>query len=86
MAGAVDPEVMTGAQAARALEELVLAEKAIAGTVLFLALRVARTDAWKGQGHLSATDWLAAKAGISVAEAARQLGMYWLLLNEATPG
>ena len=74
VAGSVDPEVMTGAQAAAAVEDLAVAEKALAGTLLFLALRVAQTDAWRGQGHRSAADWLASKAGISVAEAARQLG------------
>ena len=74
VAGRMDPEVMSGAQAAEALEDLAVTDKAVAGTLLFLALRVARTDAWRGEGHASPADWLASKVGISVAEAKRQLG------------
>ncbi|MGN6694849.1 MAG: DUF222 domain-containing protein [Aquihabitans sp.] len=74
VAGTVDPEVMTGVQAAEALEDLAVADKAVAGTLLFLALKVARTNAWQGQGFRSPADWLASKVGCSVAEAKRQLG------------
>ena len=74
VAGRVDPEVMTGAQAAAAIEDLAVADKAVVGTLLFLGLRVAKTNAWRGQGFASAEDWLASKCGISVAEARRQLG------------
>ena len=73
VAAVVDPDVMTGAQAAAAVEDLATADKAVGSTLLFLALRVATSDAWRGQGFASAADWLADKAGISVAEAARQL-------------
>jgi hypothetical protein len=74
LASWIDPDTMTGAQAALVVEHLAVADKAIAGTLLFAALRVAKTDAWRGQGHASAADWLAARVGISVAEANRQLG------------
>jgi hypothetical protein len=74
LAASIDPDTMTGEQAAMVVEHLAIADKAIAGTLLFAALRVAKTDAWRGQGHASAADWLAAKVGISVAEANRQLG------------
>ncbi|WP_426572037.1 DUF222 domain-containing protein [Aquihabitans sp. McL0605] len=74
VAAVIEPELMTGPQAAAAVEDLATADKALGGALLFLALRVARTDAWRGHGHHSAADWLAAKAGISVAEASRQLG------------
>ena len=70
----VDPDVMTGEQAVAAVEDLAVAEKALAGSRLFVALRVARTNAWQGQGFATAADWLAKKAGISVFEANRQLG------------
>ena len=74
VAGGLDPEVMTAEQAAAVVDDLATAANAICGTLMFAALRVARSDAWKGQGHATAADWLASKAGISVAEAARQLG------------
>ena len=74
VAGRLDPEVMTGAQALAAVEDLAVVEKASAGTLLFLALRVAKTNAWQGQGFKTAADWLASVAGISVYEANRQLG------------
>ncbi|MCB1038203.1 MAG: hypothetical protein KDA94_01525, partial [Acidimicrobiales bacterium] len=53
VAGSVDPELMSGAQAAVAVEDLAVAEKALAGTLMFVALRVARTDAWRNQGFAS---------------------------------
>ena len=73
-AAAVEPEVMTGDQAAAAVRDLATVEKAAATARMFLALRVAKTSAWQGQGHPSAADWLAAQLGISVWEANRQLG------------
>ncbi len=74
VAGRIDPEVMSGLQAAQAVEDLAMAEKATAGTLLFVALRVAKTNAWRGQGFKTPEEWLSAKAGISVHEARRQLG------------
>ena len=74
MALEADPALMTGEQAARAVEDLAVAEKAVAGTMLFLALRVAKTSAWQGRGFKTAADWLASVAGISVHEAQRHLG------------
>jgi len=74
MAAALDPSTMSGEAAAQGVAELALAEKAIATARMFLAVRVAQTDAWRGQGFASPADWLAAKAGISVTEAGRQLG------------
>ena len=74
VAGVVDPDRLTGAQAAAAVEDLATAEKAIASTLMFTALRAAKTDAWQGQGYGSAADWFAAKAGVSVFEANRLLG------------
>ncbi len=74
VAAQVDPDLLTGEQAARVVEDLAVVEKAVSGTLLFAALRVARTQAWRGRGHQTAADWLAATAGISVYEANRQLG------------
>ncbi|WP_421121540.1 HNH endonuclease signature motif containing protein [Aquihabitans daechungensis] len=73
-ASVVDPDVMTGAQAAAAVEDLATASNAVNATLMFVALRVARTDAWRGGGHKSAADWLSAVAGVSVFEANRLLG------------
>ena len=73
-AAATAPELMTGAQAAVAVRDLATVEKAAATTRMFLALRVAKTDAWRGEGHATAADWLAAQIGVSVWEANRQLG------------
>jgi hypothetical protein len=50
VAGRIDPDVMTGPQAAAAVEDLAMVEKATAGTLLFVALRVAKTNAWQGHG------------------------------------
>lgn len=74
LASRLDPDTMSGEAAARAVQELSVAEKAVATTRMFLALRVAKTDAWRGQGHGSAADWLAAQCGLTVTEAHRQLG------------
>ena len=73
-AAVVDPELMTGAQAAAAAEDLAMASNAVNATLMFVALRAAKTDGWKGQGHTSPADWLAAVAGVSVHEANRLLG------------
>ena len=70
----LDPDVMTGEQALAAVEDLAVVDKAAVGALLFAALRVAKTNAWRGRGHKSPEDWLSATAGISVAEARRQLG------------
>lgn len=73
-AASVEPEVMTGSQAAAAVQDLATVEKAAATARMFLALRVAKTNAWQGSGHKTAADWLAAQLGISVWEAGKQLG------------
>lgn len=70
----LDPDTMTGEQAARVVQDLAAIEKLAATGRMFAALRVARTDAWRGGGHASAAEWLAAQAGISVREAASQIG------------
>ena len=67
------PELLTGEQAAIVVTDLALIEKAAATGRMFAALRVAQTNAWKGSGHASAADWLAAQCGISVTKAAAQL-------------
>ena len=74
VASGLDPDTMSGAVAARAVADLAVAEKAVATARMFVALRVAKTDAWRGQGHKSAADWLAAQCGITVTEAHHQLG------------
>ena len=73
-AASVEPEVMSGDQCAAAVRDLATVEKAAATARMFLALRVAKTNAWQGQGHKTAADWLAAQLGISVWEANKQLG------------
>jgi hypothetical protein len=70
----LEPERMTGEQAAAAVSEFSTIEKAAATARMFAAVRVAQTDAWRGKGHASAADWLAAEAGITVRQAAAQLG------------
>lgn len=72
--GEVVPEELTPGAAVALVEEFAVIERAAATGRMFCALRVARSDAWRGQGHATAADWLAAKAGISVREAAAQLG------------
>ena len=74
VAGSLEPETMTGEQAAAAVQDLATADKAIASTLLFTALRVARSSAWKGRGFATAADWLADVLGVSVREAAGHLG------------
>ncbi|MEZ5139815.1 MAG: HNH endonuclease signature motif containing protein [Acidimicrobiales bacterium] len=69
----LDPEVLSGAQAAAIVRELAVIEKAAATARMFAAVRVAKTDAWRGQGHASPADWLAAQCGMTVARAAAQL-------------
>jgi hypothetical protein len=72
-AASVRPEELSGADAATAVRHLATAEKAVATARMFLAVRVARSEAWRGQGHASAADWLAAQLGISVRQAQSQL-------------
>ena len=67
------PETMTGEQAAAAVERFGAIERAAAAGRMLATRRVEQTDAWRGQGHLSTSDWAAAKAGISVRAAASQL-------------
>ena len=74
VSGRVDPDLMTGAQALAAVQDLAVVEKATAGTLLFLASKVAKTNAWQGLGFKTAADWLASEVGISVHEAHRHLG------------
>jgi hypothetical protein len=73
-ATAFDADLVSGETAARVVEDMGVVERAAAVTRMFAAVRVAKTDAWRGQGHASAADWLAAKTGITVREAATQLG------------
>jgi hypothetical protein len=68
------PEAMTGEAAAAAVAEFATIEKAAATARMFAAVRVAQTDAWRSQGHATAADWLAHAAGITVRQAAAQLG------------
>jgi hypothetical protein len=70
----LQPETMTGNAAAAAVVEFATIEKAAATARMFAAVRVAQTDAWRGKGHATAADWLAATAGITVRQAAAQLG------------
>ncbi len=70
----VVPEELTPEAAASLVHEFAVIERAAATGRMFCALRVARSDAWRGRGHTSAADWLAAETGISVREAATQLG------------
>lgn len=70
----LEPERLTGEQAATLVTEFSTIEKAAATARMFTAVRVAQTDAWRGKGHATAADWLAAEAGITVRQAAAQLG------------
>ena len=74
LVAALDPAVLSGESAALVVRDLAVIEKAAATGRMFAALRVAQSDAWRGQGHASAADWLAAQCGITVREAASQLG------------
>jgi len=70
----LDPARLSGEDAAALVTDLSVIEKAATTGRMFAALRVAQTDAWRGRGHRSAADWLAAEAGITVREASTQLG------------
>ena len=74
LAQEVEPEVMTAEAAVALVKELSVIEKAAGAVRMLVALRVAKSDAWRGQGHTTPADWLAAQAGISVNEAKAQLG------------
>lgn len=70
----VVPDALTPEAAASLVQEFAVIERAAATGRMFCALRVARSDAWRGKGHATAADWLAAETGITVREAAAQLG------------
>ncbi len=70
----LDPSALSGEGALAAVHELAQIEKAVAAARMFCAHRVATTDAWRGQGHASAADWLASVNGGTVAAARTQLG------------
>lgn len=72
--GVLEPDTMTGEQAAAAVADLATAEHAVSSALMFAALRVARTNAWQGRGFASVTDWFADAVGVSVREAAAMLG------------
>ncbi len=72
-ARSLHPDELSGDEAARVVVELAAVEKAAAKARMFAAVRVAKTDAWRGRGHASAAAWLAAQAGITVGRAAAQL-------------
>ena len=72
MAASLEPASMTGEAAAQGVAELALAEKAVATARMFLAVRVAQTDAWQGQGYPPAADWLPPKARVTLPGAAPQ--------------
>jgi hypothetical protein len=73
VAASLKPELLTGQQAAHAVRDLVVAEKAIAGLRMLLAARVAQTDAWRDGSHQSPADWHASQAGIAVGTSKAQL-------------
>ncbi len=64
------PEARTGEQAAVDVEAFARIEKLAAAGRMLAAGRVAETKAWQRSGHRSPADWLAAKAGTSVGDAA----------------
>lgn len=65
----VDPERVTGEQAASILEKLVKLDRAVAAGRLGFARRAAQCMAWREAGHRSAADWLAQKTKTSIGEA-----------------
>lgn len=65
----VDPDRVTGEQAARILERLVKLDRAVAAGKLEFARRAAQCMAWRQEGHRSAADWLAQKTKTSIGEA-----------------
>ena len=69
----LDPQLLTAQQSLHVVEDLAVAEKAIATSLIFAAVRVASTELWRGHGHQTAADWLAAQLGITVREAKAML-------------
>ena len=73
MAG-FDPDDMIAADADQVVETAAGIER-LAATLKTLAMgRVADAGTWRGQGHRSAEDWLAAKTGTSAGEAKATVG------------
>lgn len=65
----IDPETVTGEQAALVLERFVKLERAVDAGRLAFARRAAECMNWRAEGHRSAADWLAQKTKTSVGEA-----------------
>jgi hypothetical protein len=76
----LEPERLSGPDAARLLEVFAEIEKLAAGGKLLTARRVESSNVWRGQGHRSAAAHIAEATGtamgpaITALEAARQLG------------
>ena len=69
-----DPDDMIASDANRVVE-LAAGIERLAVTLKTLAMgRVADAGTWRGQGHRSAEDWLAAKTGTSAGEAKATVG------------
>ena len=73
VAAAIDPDLLTVAQAAEGIREATEIEKAAAGMRLRLSRRIDNEGFWGGGGDRSAEDWLAKLTGQSKADAARDL-------------
>ncbi|HUY64657.1 MAG TPA: DUF222 domain-containing protein [Acidimicrobiales bacterium] len=67
--GEVDPDRVTGHQAALLLERLVKIDRAVAAGRLGFARRAAQCMTWREEGHRSAASWLAQKTKTSIGEA-----------------
>ncbi|MFN8019631.1 MAG: hypothetical protein U0P45_16130 [Acidimicrobiales bacterium] len=71
----LDPAVLSAEQALGVVEDLAVADKALTTVLVFSAVRVAKTELWRGKGHATAADWLAAQLGVSVREASGLLSL-----------
>ena len=73
VAAAIDPDLLTVAQAGEAIREATEIEKAAAGMRLRLSRRIDTAGFWGDGGDRSAEEWLARQTGQSAGDAARDL-------------
>jgi hypothetical protein len=76
LAAALEPEVVERVpvqDAARVWQQLVAAQRLLAGAVTVLARRVEAREAWQGEGARSAAEFVARTAGVGEGEARRIL-------------
>ena len=69
VAGSLDPDLVAPHDAVRLLDEVVVAEKLLAGMKTLLASRAAASGRWRRDGARDEAEWLAQKTGTTRAQA-----------------